>query len=156
MSAGMRTRLGVQILAFSKNVARAFALIAPKSRWPRPSGRSGATVLTVRFVLRTPNGGPVPSLRHPAQGWCGQRDSNPHRLPQQILSLSRLPIPPWPRGAVVYSGSRGGSQGNHGSCVGISDVEPVSPLAGLAFLRAAWGRMTLMAATSSRSLMCDA
>jgi len=26
----------------------------------------------------------------------------------------------------------------------------------LAFLRAAWGRMTLMAATSSRSLMCDA
>ncbi len=28
--------------------------------------------------------------------WCGQRDLNPHGFTRQILSLLRLPIPPWP------------------------------------------------------------
>src|SRR5664279_6565034 len=30
---------------------------------------------------------------------CGKGDSNPHFLRNQILSLSRLPVPPSPRGA---------------------------------------------------------
>ena len=36
------------------------------------------------------------------QGWCERRDSNPHGLPRQILSLVRLPIPPLSRLMSIY------------------------------------------------------
>src|SRR5688500_3632420 len=40
--------------------------------------------------------------------WCEGRDSNPHALRRQILSLVRLPIPPPSRKESTYYSARGG------------------------------------------------